>query len=132
MLKTFGKEGKKEKKLAIDNEDFGEIGDAPPGDEAPRGRNKIYIEVKRIIDQKNKEYWSEDKVKMNIYWRLFKATCQEEADEVLGSKKKGESQETTLNNENLYLSQAHHYQLCDKPAASLRCINYALGRYVDK
>ena len=55
-------------------------------------------------------------------------TCQEEADEVLGSKKKGESQETTLNNENLYLSQAHHYQLCDKPAASLRCINYALGR----
>ena len=63
MLKTFGKEGKKEKKLAIDNEEFGEIGDVPPGDEAPRGRNKIYIEVKRIIDQKNKEYWSEDKVK---------------------------------------------------------------------
>ena len=71
MLKTFGKEGKKEKKLAIDNEEFGEIGDAPPGDEAPRGRNKIYIEVKRIIDQKNKEYWSEDKVMMTL--SCFKA-----------------------------------------------------------
>ena len=71
MLKTFGKEGKKEKKLAIDNEEFGEIGDAPPGDEAPRGRNKIYIEVKRIIDQKNKEYWSEDKVKKNLPRRMF-------------------------------------------------------------
>ena len=71
MLKTFGKEGKKEKKLAIDNEEFGEIGDAPPGDEAPRGRNKIYIEVKRIIDQKNKEYWSEDKVKKTFQDECF-------------------------------------------------------------
>ena len=68
----------------------------------------MFMEIKRMIDIRNKQYF-EDKV-MGSQNRVKQfcslgSICQEEADEILGDKKESNETESLIKNENLYLSQ---------------------------